>query len=431
MGGGGDRDQKLRRSVRSYRYPRLYRYACEYSRSFITIRAGGGDGEIFCFKSSMAPFMLQRASVPAPPLGSRPLVSAVRNTVEKALRDASNNGSLSSYIVYVGTASAKQRGNPTAAYECALTSSKVIVTCNPWRWEGDARTPEALASGALVLVDSMEMPPPGVHHSKSVLFYRSTSDLLRLLQWALHNAREADTIAHNGALASLTTVEMVDTMIQVVMRHTTTLRAPIRLFVVPVHERFQSNEYLLTVDGLKRSKLVDVQKNVSTSDVILLDLWRLHQGCGKYFVRPARRCFESYLLGEVLPKYAGSRIVVATDWSDPPWLAMSADLMGNESIIHFLFKRSQVKRSGDGRWARRMNYSRPVWPLWYPILPSTKARMFAQTRMRPRSSRPVDVSYFFGPYTSFDTVSAKENTDCQNATYDYPGRPTSPNYHLV
>ena len=38
-------------------------------------------------------------------------------------------------------------------YLSHLADSKIIVTCNPWSWEGDFRLWEALLSGALVMVD--------------------------------------------------------------------------------------------------------------------------------------------------------------------------------------------------------------------------------------------------------------------------------------
>lgn len=39
-----------------------------------------------------------------------------------------------------------------------LKRSRIVVTCNPSRWEGDRRTWEALANGALVFVDRMFTP---------------------------------------------------------------------------------------------------------------------------------------------------------------------------------------------------------------------------------------------------------------------------------
>ena len=45
-------------------------------------------------------------------------------------------------------------------YFGAMRKSKIVVTCNPSHWEGDFRTFEALASGALIFVDEMYVPHP-------------------------------------------------------------------------------------------------------------------------------------------------------------------------------------------------------------------------------------------------------------------------------
>ncbi|KAH8059251.1 glycosyl transferase [Aureococcus anophagefferens] len=45
-------------------------------------------------------------------------------------------------------------------YFGAMRKSKIAVTCNPSHWEGDFRTFEALASGALIFVDEMYVPHP-------------------------------------------------------------------------------------------------------------------------------------------------------------------------------------------------------------------------------------------------------------------------------
>ena len=45
-------------------------------------------------------------------------------------------------------------------YFNSMRRAKIVVTCNPSHWEGDFRTFEALASGALVFVDEMYTPHP-------------------------------------------------------------------------------------------------------------------------------------------------------------------------------------------------------------------------------------------------------------------------------
>eukprot|EP00985_Skeletonema_marinoi_P006850 scaffold2996_cov122-Skeletonema_marinoi.AAC.1 len=63
-------------------------------------------------------------------------------------------------------------------YLSHLADSKIIVTCNPWNWEGDFRLWEALLSGALVMVDKMAIPhwmPHPFVHKKHLIFYDTTN----------------------------------------------------------------------------------------------------------------------------------------------------------------------------------------------------------------------------------------------------------------
>lgn len=66
-------------------------------------------------------------------------------------------------------------------YVNALVESQIIVTVNPNNWEGDSRLGEALASGAVVLVDRMVDPPPQYGHGHHLYYYSSIPDLFELL----------------------------------------------------------------------------------------------------------------------------------------------------------------------------------------------------------------------------------------------------------
>lgn len=84
-----------------------------------------------------------------------------------------------------------------------LRRSKIVVTCNPSRWEGDHRTWEAFASGALVFVD--EMYTPMIHPlvgGKHCIFYDlSDSGLSRLehrILYFLENPDQAEAVARAG-----------------------------------------------------------------------------------------------------------------------------------------------------------------------------------------------------------------------------------------
>ena len=97
--------------------------------------------------------------------GARTVMPLSRGRVASWVREASRpGGNLSQYETFVGIAgSAGTVGNymrPAEAYAQKMTQCQVIVTCNPGPHEGDSRLAEALASGALVLVDRMVAPPP-------------------------------------------------------------------------------------------------------------------------------------------------------------------------------------------------------------------------------------------------------------------------------
>jgi hypothetical protein len=125
------------------------------------------------------------------------------------------SGSRIGGTVLVGQASHSSRGSIDADYFAALRRSRVVLTANPSEWEGDWRLWEALASGALVLVDRMitvtrmgtapqwaqlrqsvlqqrweEQAPPMSHplvHGTHVLVYDSTDreGFIRLLKQVL------------------------------------------------------------------------------------------------------------------------------------------------------------------------------------------------------------------------------------------------------
>ncbi len=84
-----------------------------------------------------------------------------------------------------------------------LKHSQIVVTCNPDKWEGDHRTWEALASGALVFVDGMHTPLThpligGIH----CVFYDTTDKGLEKLKekilWYLGKPLHASKIADAG-----------------------------------------------------------------------------------------------------------------------------------------------------------------------------------------------------------------------------------------
>ena len=84
-----------------------------------------------------------------------------------------------------------------------LKRSRIIVTCNPDPWEGDHRTWEAFASGALVFIDKIYTPMthPLVDGEHCIFYDLSNKELMKLehkILYFLENPDQADAIARNG-----------------------------------------------------------------------------------------------------------------------------------------------------------------------------------------------------------------------------------------
>jgi len=84
-----------------------------------------------------------------------------------------------------------------------LKRSRIVVTCNPSRWEGDHRTWEAFANGALIFVDKMWTPlTHPLIDGKHCIFYdlsdRGLVELEKRLLYFLKETDHADEIAKAG-----------------------------------------------------------------------------------------------------------------------------------------------------------------------------------------------------------------------------------------
>ena len=84
-----------------------------------------------------------------------------------------------------------------------LKRSRIVVTCNPTKWEGDNRTWEAFANGALVFIDKIYTPM--VHpliDGEHCIFYEMSESGLETLQgkllYYLYRIDEAERIARAG-----------------------------------------------------------------------------------------------------------------------------------------------------------------------------------------------------------------------------------------
>lgn len=87
-----------------------------------------------------------------------------------------------------------------------MRSSKIVVTCNPSRWEGDFRLWEAMVSGALVFVDTMHVPTPHAFaDGEHLVVFDSKNEAAfhGKLGWYLDHPAEARRIARAGFLYAL------------------------------------------------------------------------------------------------------------------------------------------------------------------------------------------------------------------------------------
>ena len=112
--------------------------------------------------------------------------------------------SFSDLKIHVGICGQKGgpgRGGFQEKYYNKMLQSKIVVTCNPHRWEGDHRTWEALSSGALVVVDRMLTPTVNpLLDGKHVVFYDldDLAELKRKLLFYLNTPSARERIAKDG-----------------------------------------------------------------------------------------------------------------------------------------------------------------------------------------------------------------------------------------
>ena len=346
-----------------------------------------------------------------------------RGDVALALACAANTSRFAFRTLHVGVigaAGASGRKAPHEAYIRALARSKIIVTCNPTDWEGDSRLGEALSSGALVCVDLMLDPPPGLIDGRTTLFYRSTAHLLERIEWALHNVAAANAIADAGRRSVRTPSQLVDALAAAVVREASAaLQPPLSVVytpaIAPSQCRTASCKTLL--DGLRGSGSVELKQGGGPSpqenapsgaglgeheevalsssssrsrwhEVAIIDLWHEMLSCS-HEKRRVAACF-SRRLEQQLALHRG-RTIVGLDWSDSHRL-LPSPVVANTSAIHILFKRSRVHRA-----ARALaSYPRPVLPLHYPVKANVLSAL-APLASQSRAMRPVDVSAFFTP----------------------------------
>lgn len=110
-------------------------------------------------------------------------------------------------------------------YLATLRRTRTIVTCQPDLWEGDTRTWEAFASGALVAVDRMETPltHPLRDREHCIVYDRTDQGFAYLresLEYYLNRPEEAASLARRGyeyAMRHHRTANRIDDALDVVL----------------------------------------------------------------------------------------------------------------------------------------------------------------------------------------------------------------------
>tara|TARA_B100000900_G_scaffold218746_3_gene185345 strand:- start:10610 stop:11596 length:987 start_codon:yes stop_codon:yes gene_type:complete len=92
-------------------------------------------------------------------------------------------------------------GVVSTEYFKILKTSKIIVTANPPKWEGDFRLWEALLMGNLVLCDKMLLPSKikyPLENKKHLVYYSNPEELEYLINYYMNNETERNKIAKEG-----------------------------------------------------------------------------------------------------------------------------------------------------------------------------------------------------------------------------------------
>lgn len=92
----------------------------------------------------------------------------------------------------------KGRWGVSDAYASTLLKAKIVIVSQRDQWEDHFRLFEALASGAMVLMDEMLSLPHSLKDGESVVFFRSLDEMQELALYYLRYPEERIEIARKG-----------------------------------------------------------------------------------------------------------------------------------------------------------------------------------------------------------------------------------------
>jgi hypothetical protein len=247
----------------------------------------------------------------------------IRRLIARALRDEVSRGCLKPYRVHIGRVwdrrnviDARKYG-PGRNYTAQLLNSKVVVTCNPNYHEGDSRLPEALASGALVIADTMADRPPGLVNGENIVLFSTIYELVQKMVTILRGVAlakkevvaRATSIARAGRNHPRNPTQLVEGILYEIGLLPQQGSPPVRIDFPMVPVKHRVNEFLFTLEGIRRSSFARLATDASDADVVIMDIHRLKLSYGNN--EAALRKIQSWL--EAWPP---SLTVVILDWAD-------------------------------------------------------------------------------------------------------------------
>ena len=142
-----------------------------------------------------------------------------RTTIAQLIKN--EFGDLKIFVGLSGKNGKLGRNQFQQSYFELMTRSKIVVTCNPDRCEGDYRLFEALSSGSLVISDKMKTPVVNQFVDREHLVYYDKNELGNLvdsIKGLLENDAERTKIAANGykhAMRFHCTTNRIDEILQI------------------------------------------------------------------------------------------------------------------------------------------------------------------------------------------------------------------------
>lgn len=147
-----------------------------------------------------------------------------KNTNRKQACEIVKNIDCTKHIGLISPDGTQGRSNYNKDYFTSLKKMKIIVTCQPDRWDGDSRTWEAFASGALVAVDKIYgLPEYPFEDRKHCIIYDTTPEgynyLAQSIKYYLNHPKERIEVAKSGYNHAMTyhrSVNRVDYMLRII-----------------------------------------------------------------------------------------------------------------------------------------------------------------------------------------------------------------------